>query len=56
MSEKNRVVVSNKDGVIWTQIFNKEGDDIISSFVSDNEIEALQKALKFLETDYWRKE
>jgi hypothetical protein len=39
-------VVSIKDGIIWTQIF--EDETIISSFISENEIEALEKTIKFL--------
>jgi hypothetical protein len=45
--EKNKIVVSLKNGMIWTQIFCKKGE-IVSSYVSDDEYEALTKAKKFL--------
>ena len=53
MEERNKVVISLKDGTIWTQIFDKKGE-VVSSFISEHEIEALQKAKKFLQehTEY----
>jgi hypothetical protein len=45
--EHNKVIISLKDGIVWTQIFDKQ-DKIVSSFVSDTEIEALTKTKKYL--------
>lgn len=44
--ETTKVIVSIKDGTVWTQIF--EEDKIISSYTSDNEVNALVKAAEFL--------
>jgi hypothetical protein len=45
--ERKLIEITLKDGMIWTQIFNKK-QEIISSFISDDEVEAMTKASKFI--------
>ena len=45
--EHSKIIITQKDGFIWTQIFNKK-DESVSTFISNHEIEALNKAKKFL--------
>ena len=46
--EQNKIVVSVKNGTVWTQIFDKD-KKIVSSFTSKHEIDALKKAKRFME-------
>lgn len=46
MIEMKRLVITLKKGTVWTQIFNAKGE-IVSSYISDDEYQALEKAKKF---------
>jgi hypothetical protein len=44
-NEQVRVCITLKEGTLWTQIFYK--GEIVSSYISNDEYEALEKAKKF---------
>jgi len=48
MNEKTKVIVTNKDGVIWCQIFG-QNDQLLSSFTSLHITQALEKAKRYCE-------
>jgi hypothetical protein len=48
MENEKLIEITEKNGSIWCQIFHKQTGKIISSFISDSETEAMQKAIAFL--------
>ncbi len=44
---RKTIEITLKDGFLWTQIFSKDGE-IVSSYISDDEVDAMKKAIKFL--------